>query len=430
MQNWSCHNCGGCCREHQIAITSDEKRRIESQSWTAADGIPTDRPMIVPMRGGWSLNHQADGACVFLDERGLCRIHTKFGEPAKPLACRLYPYAIHPAGANVTASLRFSCPSVTQNLGRAVTQQRAEIEQLAAEVVPANFRTMPSPPLTSTKSLPDWSQVALITSWLQRGMADDKVDFCTRLQRTLAWTSLLENAPSESLTLEHLGTLLKLLYETGTRAIPAGSTVDAQPSRIARLMFRQFVAQLLRHDTALTVRSGLTGRIRLLFNGLRFTFGIGRVPEQRDPISVSVAFRESSPKAGATDHTASGRPRFRELEVPHGGRQREIDELLTRYVLVKLEGMHYCGSAFYGMPVIDGFRSLALMTAAVYWVARFRARRGGRGQVTLADAQAALATVDHNYGYSPVLGMRASLSRIRQLAKLDQLATLCSWYSS
>ena len=51
----------------------------------------------------YRLGHQADGACVFLDERGLCRIHAKFGEQAKPLACRIYPYAFHPAGKKITA---------------------------------------------------------------------------------------------------------------------------------------------------------------------------------------------------------------------------------------------------------------------------------------------------------------------------------------
>ena len=112
LQNWNCHNCGGCCREHEITITESERQRIEDQGWVAADGVPTDRPLLVRGAAGWRLNHQADGACVFLDNRGLCRIHAKFGEQAKPLACRMYPYAIHPAGGSLTASLRFSCPSV------------------------------------------------------------------------------------------------------------------------------------------------------------------------------------------------------------------------------------------------------------------------------------------------------------------------------
>src|SRR6478736_6118333 len=87
IQNWSCHNCGGCCRQHAIAITVEEHQRIAGQGWTAADGIPAGQPLFE--RLGWfpwskwhRLAHQPYGACVFLDERGMCRIHAKFGEAA------------------------------------------------------------------------------------------------------------------------------------------------------------------------------------------------------------------------------------------------------------------------------------------------------------------------------------------------------------
>jgi lysine-N-methylase len=96
-----------------------------------------DRPVIQQIgRNRYRLAHQDDGACVFLDKKGLCRIHAKFGEPAKPLACRVYPYAVHPAGQQqLTVSLRFSCPSVVQNLGPAVASQRVELDQLSREIV-------------------------------------------------------------------------------------------------------------------------------------------------------------------------------------------------------------------------------------------------------------------------------------------------------
>ena len=75
LQNWDCHNCGGCCRQHQIEITEAERQRIVDQKWTEADGIPAG-DVIVRM-GSWigparhRLAHQADGACVFLNEK-LC----------------------------------------------------------------------------------------------------------------------------------------------------------------------------------------------------------------------------------------------------------------------------------------------------------------------------------------------------------------------
>src|SRR5262245_45350268 len=111
IQNWSCHNCGGCCRQHGIFITEAARVRIEKQGWGPDSGIPANQPLFVKEQSWFKkpwrrLAHQPDGACVFLNEQGLCRIHAKFGEEAKPLACRIYPYAFHPAGNKLAVSLR------------------------------------------------------------------------------------------------------------------------------------------------------------------------------------------------------------------------------------------------------------------------------------------------------------------------------------
>ena len=149
LQNWSCHNCGGCCREHAITITEAEKQRIEKQGWSAEHGLPEDQPWVTKSsRNQYSLAHADDGACVFLDEQGLCRIHARFGEAAKPLACRLYPYVFHPNGStDLAVSLRFSCPSVTQNLGSTVRQQQADLKSLAADVTAGVKEKFEPPPV-------------------------------------------------------------------------------------------------------------------------------------------------------------------------------------------------------------------------------------------------------------------------------------------
>jgi hypothetical protein len=69
------------------------------------------------------------------------------------------------------------------------------------------------------------------------------------------------------------------------------------------------------------------------------------------------------------------------------------------------------------------------MYPAVLWAARLRATKEGRNTLQRRDVEAALATLDHHYGYSPVLGMSASRQRIRQLAQMQQIAVLCAWYS-
>lgn len=422
LQNWSCHNCGGCCREHQIGITEEEKQRIEKQRWTEADGIPADRPLILPLGSAWRLNHRDDGACVFLNEQGLCRIHAKFGEPAKPLACQVYPYAVHPAGASVTTSLRFSCPSVVQNLGQPVAQQRSFVEQLAKQIVPANYSAPGAPELFPGQKL-EWSDLTRVQAFFERGLADRRVGIATRLMRILSWLELLERAQADALQSSRLGDLLTLLHDASVRAQPDDELPVVRPSGLGRVMFRQLIAQLLRHDTEVTARKGIVGRIGLLTTGIRFTLGVGRVPDQVDPASVRVAFGIAARNSNAQT------PWFSTLEGEFGGRSSDFDEVLTRYMQVKIQGLHFCGKAFYDMPVIDGFRSLALMYPATLWVARYRAACNNRDRLTLEDVQAALATVDHSFGYSPALGLKSSRHRITQLSKLQQITALCGWYS-
>lgn len=423
LQNWACHNCGGCCREHLIAVTPEERSRIEAQGWTESDGIPANRPLFVPHGSGSRINHQVDGACVFLDPTGLCRIHSRFGEAAKPLACRLYPYAIHPSGHLITTSLRFSCPSVVQNLGPSVASQRAPVESLAAEVVPTSYRNSPTPPLRKDFAF-DWPRMTRLLAWIERCLSEPSVSFPLRLQRLLTWLGLLGNAEPEALSEEHFGDLVKLLYEAAARALPAAEVKPRKPSRLARLMLRQLIAQLLRHDTAAQLDRGLTSRLALFSQGLRFSFGLGRVPEVSDPESVRVAFVE---RAGATIEK-SPRIRFAVAECPLQQWDSAWDELFVRYFHVKLQGLHFCGPAFYDYPILTGLQSLAMMLPAVMWTARIRAARERRSTVQLRDLEAALAVLDHNFGYSPVLGLQSSRRRIEQLAAMDQLALLVGWY--
>ncbi|MEJ7592730.1 MAG: YkgJ family cysteine cluster protein [Planctomycetaceae bacterium] len=429
LQNWSCHNCGGCCREHQIVITADEKKRIDRQQWTAADGVADDRPLIVALGTDFRLNHQADGACVFLDERGLCRIHAKFGEAAKPLACRAYPYAVHPSGSSVTVSLRFSCPSVVQNLGEPVAQQRQTLEDLAREFVPSNYQAPGAPPLFPGQPI-SWPDVMRLLAFVERGLSTGNVSFATRLLRVLTWIDLLEKAPTEAIMGDQLGNLLPVLHEASVRAQPDDDLPLVEPTSIGRTMFRQWVAQLLRHDTDVTARGGFMERMRLLSDGVRFTLGRGRVPAMADPISVRVAFSgRSTTSPESAPETFAAMPTFFQLENEFGGRNSEFEELFVRYFRVKLQGLHFCGRAFYDMPFIDGFRSLALMYPATLWVARMRAARDGRTAISLPDVQAALATIDHNFGYSPALGMAGAKKRIQRLARMQQITAFCSWYS-
>ena len=421
IQNWSCHNCGGCCREHLIEITSEEKKRIDKQAWSTADGIPAGQSVVEKTgKDRFRLSHQPDGACVFLDDQGLCRIHAKFGEPAKPLACRVYPYAYHPANNQLTVSLRFSCPSVVQNLGQRVVEQASELQQVARQVVPSQHQ-LPDPPVVHGAEQLDWKDFQRFLTAFDEGFTDDTVDFATQLMRILSWLELVEQSQFQTIRGNKLQDYLNLVTRAAARAQPDSDLPVLRPSGTGRTMFRQLVAQLLRHDTEATVQGGVKERLRLLMDGMQMTFGIGRVPPLPDPISVARVFGL---------HSEGGiRPAFADIESEFNGRTPQVDRLMSRYFRIKIQGMHFCGPANFGLSLVDGFRSLALMYPAALWVARVRAFCHGRSELELNDVQAALATVDHNYGYSPALGMASSLKRLRILGRLNQVTRLCGWYS-
>ncbi|MGV2333061.1 MAG UNVERIFIED_CONTAM: hypothetical protein LVR18_02685 [Planctomycetaceae bacterium] len=60
---------------------------------------------------------------------------------------------------------------------------------------------------------------------------------------------------------------------------------------------------------------------------------------------------------------------------------------------------------------------------------RVRAAAEQRTQLLRRDLEAALATIDHNFGYSAVFSLPSSRKRIEQLAAMDQLGRIAAWYS-
>ena len=412
LQNWDCHNCGGCCMQHQIEITDVERDRILAQGWTEADGIPAGKPVIEKLSGWfgrprWRLAHRDDGGCVFLDEKGLCRIHAKFGEAAKPLACRIYPYAFHPAGKSVAVSLRFSCPSVVKSLGRTMSQQQAEIRRLAEAVVPKGAE-VGSPPRINPAERLDWPDFHRCVDALDGTLSESQTPLAVRLLRAIDWTNLVGQSKFDKLRGDRLREFLDLIQESARAEVPSLPETPAEPTSLGRLYFRLLVAQYARKDTAADLQAGWIGRWRLLRAIWKFSQGKGDVPP------LQSVFRPVP---------------FATLEAPFGPLNAEQDEILTRYLRVKVQGLHFCGPAYYDVPFVEGFHSLALVIPATLWIARWLAASSGRSQWTTDDVIQALTIADHHHGYSPAFGQGAARRRVHMLTASGDLPRLIAWYS-
>jgi len=407
LQNWSCHNCGGCCRQHAITITPEEKSRIEAQNWTPADGIPASQPLFVE-EGSWlqgqqiRLSHQADGACVFLNEQGLCRIHAKFGESAKPLACRIYPYAFHPLEKQLTVSLRFSCPSVAANRGKSLTSQKQDLRQLAQLVVPESYHGAP-PPLLKPQTRLNWEDTVHIVESLDRTLSDAETPVAVKLTRALFWLELIAQSKFTKIQGERLEELLELLLDASQVEVPDLKVIPPAPTRMGMTQFRLLTGLYARKDTASSIDTSLQGRWRQLKHAIRLARGTGMLPAL---------------------HTGLLEIPFSALDQVRCELTAASEEMLTRYFRVKIQGMHFCGAAYYHVPVIEGFQALTLTYPVVRWISRWLAASASRISVTHEDILTALTIVDHQHAYNPALGQWPARRRVRNFVANGDLQKL------
>ena len=411
LQNWSCHNCAGCCRQHGIFITDAEKQRIEGQDWSSTGLVSSDDSLFERSRNWhgktqWRLAQTEDGSCIFLDEKGLCRIHGKFGEAAKPLACRIYPYAFHPAGGKLAVSLRFSCPSVVSNLGTSLTKQRDEIQSLARAIAPSSAADLPPPKVHSQEELP-WPDFKQLLDRFDATIADEEAPLLTRLLRSLSWIGIIEQAKFAAIRGPRLTELLDLIVQATAEDVEEALTQPPEVTRIAHTQFRLMAGQYGRQDTFGTADTSLRGRWKLLRAAWQLTQGRGETPRLQEALPpVPFEALEGS------------------FPVPE-----EADEIFTRYFRVKIQGVHFCGPGHYDVAFVEGAWSLILMYPVVLWLARWLATAAGRTAIETDDVARALAIADHHHGFSPAFGTWGSRQRVITLARAGQIGQLCRWYS-
>ena len=402
-QNWSCHACGGCCRQHDIIMTDEERQRIVEQNWTEADGIPTRFSEVQRKHRGraWHrMRQRDDGSCVFLAEDGKCRIHGKFGEEAKPLACRVYPYVFHPAGGRMAVSLRFSCPSVVRNLGRGVETQRSEIRRIAGAVVPSGATDLPPADLTKGRPL-RWATLRTIVEAIEEEIADASEPLGVRLLRVATWLPVLPSRPIEDASDADLTEFLALIRQMAATEVTRDADTWPSPGRTAMTQFRLLAGQYARLETGGSDRS-LGSRIGLLKLALRLTGGRGSVPAVRSEFGAVSFETLDAPLA----------------EIPDG-----VDAILERLLLVKVGGLHFCGRGYYGHPLVEGFAALLLLVASIHYLARWNAAT--EGEPLDADHYVtAITSADHHHGFSPVLDQRNARQRVRFFLTSGELRPL------
>jgi lysine-N-methylase len=414
LQNWDCHQCGSCCTDYWVPVSEEERQRILAQGWEQEPeyrGVKLFVKYGPPWRRRYRLALTTGDRCVFLDERGLCKIHAKFGLHAKPFACRLYPYILVPHGDHWRVSMRFACPSAAANKGRSLTQAVEELGELAREMEkwdqrPGFQRTagpgLGDPPSLDGRQRVNWSDFHLFQDAVVRLFSVRNDDLARRWLKCLALARLCREARFDNLTGGRLHEFLDLMLAAVAAETPRTLDGFEPPGWIGRLLFRQALAIYVRKDQG--VRRGVSkrGRLALLAASWRMIRGTGKLPMLQ---------------VGLPDCT------FEELEKPLGALPKEAAQSLERYYYVKLTSLQFCGPTFYHYPFWDGLEALALTYPMIRWLIR--------GFAYLGQPEAthrAISVIDENFGYSPLLGTARQRLALWILSFRKELDKLIAWY--
>jgi len=404
-QRWSCHSCGNCCRTLVGNLTEEERRRIDEQGWAERLGVEP----YVRVGSGWALNKHEDGACVFLDERNLCRIHAEFGEAAKPLACRMFPFSLRQHEHGWQASLRFDCPSVIESKGEPLGSHRQWLAEAAASFTPDD--SLSAEVKLARGMLATHEEIDALIGRMTRVLTAAEPVLSRRLVGLARATAILGEARFAKVRGARFGELLDVVLgavEAESRERPAAPTPRQQG------MLRQLAFAHAEHLTLQERRAGYASRWRRRWRQLRdagrFRRGVGVVPKLPGFAIGPTFARVASVRAAAGDAEA-------------------VAALIRRYATTRILSRSVFGWGYYGWGLVPGLSALWLSVGVTGWLARLHAAGAGREVLDLKDVEVALGVVDRAASRVPALGTFAERARVAYLTRDDGVARLLAAWS-
>ncbi|OPZ83754.1 MAG: Flagellin N-methylase [bacterium ADurb.Bin429] len=404
FQHYDCVGCGACCRgRFAIGVTPEEYARISAQGWEA-DSALAGKTLFLPQGDHFVTAYDAQGACVFLDERGLCRIHAKFGEAAKPLACRLYPFRFIPAGRQARVSIRFDCPESACNRGRPLTAHLPALRALLPLALPPAALDLPAPPLLGRVAV-SWEWLTRIIEAVDGLLCTKSLDATRRVAGCVNYSALLRNPRLTELDDRAFTDLLTKVAVKVTDAAKEDGLCRKAPPGMARMAFRQLAGVYARVD----YRGAPANLSQRFSTALRLLTGSGMVP----------AIQPDFPAVP-----------FAALEESFGIPDADATEPIIRYLRTRLLSMGFFGTAFYGRAFLDGLDALLFSYPLLLWFTRLFSAGRGLSTIDRTAAERTVEIVDHQHGVNPILDLPSERSRIRFLCERTILRSLLVWYGS
>ncbi len=381
-QRYSCHGCGNCCRDFTVQLREADLAKLRAQGWEEKLGMP----VTVEFRGTTYLRQRDDGACVFLMDDGLCRIHKDHGFAEKPIACQLFPFVLVPDDVRTHVGISFACQSVRENKGAELRSHLHEVDRMSRGVPETRIATY-SAMLADALSAKEGELDALRLA-LDRFLAREDVVLRDRLDG-LAWVAAslgrAKLADVRAKRFAELVTVLVAALPAELEHLPLGPALPKQ----MRLLRQAVYARL---EDVQVNQAKARGRWRTVLGQLlssrAFTRGRGQVPAVARGLLSGCDF-------AAIDAVPA---------LSESPDRDAIDQLLSRYARATLLGNRGWGAGYYGWPAIRGLQALVLNIACTAWLARALAAKRGHAAATIDDVRDALGRIDRHAGRAPWLG--------------------------
>lgn len=339
---------------------------------------------------------------MFLDEKGLCRIHSKFGKEAKPTTCQTFPLQLIPHEKQVVLTLRRACPSAAADLGRPTSQQLPMIKQLVrdkrlkAESIP--------PPFLKPGEARDWKTVRIVLESAGDLLRDERYPPVRRLVHVLQYAELLAKAKTRRLSDQQIAELARTLADLAPEESKPFFADRRPPKSYAKIMFRLMAIDCARLHPHAVHQSKWSTRYQLTKTAWKILRGVGQTPVVDKAFPVAY---------------------FDELEKPSGALPAETYQPLTRFIETTSASFLYAIADRQGWSVVESIRGLALLFPVGLWLLKWVAH--GR-EPTAEDMVDIVVALDRSQGYQPHC---SSIHRLRlsTLSAGGELERLVAWYA-
>jgi lysine-N-methylase len=382
QQRYSCHGCGNCCRDFTVQLRPADLAKLRAQDWEAKLGMP----VTAEFRGVTYLRQRDDGACVFLMDDGLCRIHKEYGFAEKPIACQMFPFVPVPDDRRTRVGLSFACQSVRENKGSELRTHASEIDRMTRAVPETRIATYTAM-LADAMGAKD-GELDTLTQAIDTYLSRSDLTMRDRFDG-LAWVAAsLGRAKLADVRATRFRELVVLLFSALPAELEHLPLEDVLPKQ-ERLLRQAVYARL---EDVQVNQAKTKGRWRTVLAQLlasrAFTRGKGRVPRVARGLLGDISFdviRDVPMLSESPDRDA-------------------IEDLLIRYARATIVGGRAWGAGYYGWPAVRGLQALVLNIACAAWLSRALAAARGHAHVTIEDARDALGRIDRHAGRAPWLG--------------------------